>query len=235
MILELTLKGAVGPDKPISVRAIREKLDTAGSYSALSIDIISTGGSSEEGFAIYTLLRALPVPIVATATAECFSSALLVYMAAGLRRAKAGAEFLLHPTHRDRGELPEQVTADVLRAYADGLARIDARTVDIFADRTGYSKSFLETEKGTEDTLGCAAAIETGIVHEFEGLTPACDPGWPDAAQRMLKETRNLFLPTYMTSKNYYEACRVSAFFEVKKTEKVDLAAPSVFTTSYRC
>ncbi|MBR1154812.1 ATP-dependent Clp protease proteolytic subunit [Bradyrhizobium sp. JYMT SZCCT0428] len=180
MILELTLKGAVGPDKPISVRAVREKLATAGPYSGLSIDNISTGGSAEEGFAIYTLLRALPVPIVATATAECFSSALLIYMAAGLRRAKVGAEFLLHPTHRDRADLPEQVTADILRSYADGLARIDDRTIDVFADRTGYSRSFLESEKATEDTLGNTAAVETGIVHEFEGLTPSCDPSWPD-------------------------------------------------------
>jgi hypothetical protein len=85
--------------------------------------------------------------------------------------------------------------------------------VDLFTARTGYTREFFETEKATEDELSDADAIQTGIAHEFEGLTPACDPAWPDTAQRVMKEARHVYLPFYMTSQNYFDACRCAAFF----------------------
>ena len=54
-----------------------------------------------------------------------------------------------------------------------------------------------------------AAAIKVGIVHEIEGLTRVCDPAWPDIAQQVMKEARNVYLPSHMTSQNYFDACDV--------------------------
>jgi hypothetical protein len=84
--------------------------------------------------------------------------------------------------------------------------------VDLFAARTGYARAFFESEKATEDLLSDADAIQTGVVHEFEGLTPLCDPAWPDTARRLMKE-RQIYLPSYMTTQNYYEGCRVAGHF----------------------
>jgi ATP-dependent protease ClpP protease subunit len=239
MVLELKLKGPIGEGKSISASLIRGQLEAAaGSYNAIHFTISSKGGDFSEAIEIFTMLRAQPFPVAATAIGEVFSGALLVFMAAGLRKAKASAEFLIHPASRDRLQLPERLTAVVLQRQADELAKIDAREVDLFVDRTGGGREFFENEAMTEDTLGSGAAIQTGIVHEFEGLTPVCDPGWPGTAQRVLKENRNLFLPSYMTSQNYYEACRcAAAFFEDKKAdvsnrnvdedERVDAVPPS--------
>jgi hypothetical protein len=102
------------------------------------------------------------------------------------------------------------------------MMRVDARVVDLFVDRTGglqQARELFESEKATEDTLSTVAAIEFGIVHEFEGLTPRCDPAWPETMRRMEKESGCIF-PRWMTTASYLEACRVSAFFENRTTEK---------------
>jgi ATP-dependent protease ClpP protease subunit len=194
MVLELKLKGPIGEGESISASLIRGQLEAAaGSFNAIHFTIDSQGGDFEESFAIYTMLRALPYPVAATAIRECCSGALLVFLAAGLRKAKAGTQFLIHPTSRGREQLPERVTAEVLQRQADELAKIDERVVDLFSDRTGYARGFFESEKTTEETLSTVAAIESGIAHEVEDFTPRCDSAWPENMRRLEKETGCIF------------------------------------------
>lgn len=238
MILELGLKGSIGEGKSISASLIRGKLEgAAGSYSAIHFSIDSEGGDFEESFAIFTMLRAQPFPVAATAIRQCYSGALLIFMAAGLRKAKAGTEFLIHPTSRGRDQLPERVTAEVLQRQADELAKIDARVVDLFVDRTGglpQARELFESEKATEDTLGTVAAIEFGIVHEFEGLTPHCDPAWPETVRRMEKEAGCIF-PKWTKTAAYAEACRCAGFFKKPyDCEKGERGATGSGTTPHR-
>ena len=138
VVLELTLKGAIGEDKAISLASVREQL-AAQSFDAIHIEINSHGGCASTAFAVYNLLRALPVPIAATATGACHSGALLVFMSATLRKAKAAAEFIMHPASSDRDTLPERVTVQILQSQADILAKIDRRSADLFAARTGLT------------------------------------------------------------------------------------------------
>jgi hypothetical protein len=139
-------------------------------------------------------------------------------MSAGLRKAKAGAEFLLHPTSLSREALPERVIADVSLKQADEIARMDERVVDLFADRTGFDHAFFETEKSTEESLGTAMAIESGVFHELEGSTPRCDPAWPESVKRIEKETGCIF-PRWAKTPAYFEACRVAAYFDPVRNE----------------
>jgi ATP-dependent protease ClpP protease subunit len=221
-VLELKLNGEVGEDKPISLSSVRNRL-AAESFNAIHIEIRSQGGCAASAFSIYNLLRAQPVPVAATAIGECHSGGLIIFMAASLRKAKAGAEFLLHPVSQSRDTLPERLTAQILQSHADALAKIDRRTVELFTNRTGYDKEWFEREIASEDALSSADAIQTGIVHEFRTLTPPCDPTWPDTAHRIAKEARNVYLPRHMTSQNYFDACRCAVFFEPnKEAEKVE-------------
>jgi ATP-dependent protease ClpP protease subunit len=210
-VLELTLKGAIGEGKPISLSSVRNRLSVE-SISAIHFQINSQGGCARESFAIYNLLRAQPVPVAATATGECNSGGLLIFMAAALRKAKAGAEFTMHPSSSFRDALPEYLTAKTLQCHADILAKIDRRSVDLFADRTGFAREWFEREIASEDALSDADAIQTGVVHELEGFTPVCDPAWPDTAQRIAKEARHVYSPGRMTSQSYFDACRCAAF-----------------------
>jgi ATP-dependent protease ClpP protease subunit len=227
MILEFTLRGPIGAGKSISASLIRGQLEAAAGYfNAIHFTIDSKGGDFAESFEIYSMLRAQVCPVAATAIGEVCSGALIVFMSAGLRKAKAGTEFLIHPTSRGRDQLPERVTAEVLQRQADELAKIDEQVVDLFVDRTGSrAREFFEAEKATEDTLSTVAAIEFGIVHEFEGLAPRCDPAWPEAMQRMEKETGCVF-PLWMRTAAYAEACRCAAFFEIHTTVKKEGVPP---------
>ena len=211
-VLELKLKGEVGEGKAICLSGLRSRL-AAESFDAIHFDINSSGGCASESFAIYNLLRAQPVPVAATAIGACHSGGLIIYMAAALRKAKAGAEFTMHPSSSSRDALPEYLTAKTLQSHAEILAKIDRRSVDLFADRTGFAREWFEREIASEDALSDADAIQTGVVHELEGFTPVCDPAWPDTAQRIAKEGRHVYLPGRMTSQSYFDACRCAAFF----------------------
>jgi ATP-dependent protease ClpP protease subunit len=228
MILELKLKGSIGPGKSISASLIRGQLEAAaGSYNAIHVTIVdSDGGDSSEAFEIMSLLRDQPLPVAATAKRHCYSGALLIFMAAGLRKATAHAEFLIHPTSRSREALPERVTAEVLLKQADHIGKIDERVVDLFADRTGYDREFFEREKATEEILDTAMAIESGILHELEGSTPRCDPAWPENIKRIEKEAGCIF-PPWAKTPAYFEACRVAAYFDRIQNEKHASHLPS--------
>jgi ATP-dependent protease ClpP protease subunit len=229
-VLELTLKGAIGADKPISVASVRKQL-AAKPFDAIHIEIDSQGGCVSESFAIYNLLRAQPVPVASTASGACHSGGLIIYMAASLRKAKGAAEFLMHPVSQSRDSLPEHVTAYVLQNHADALAKIDRRTVDLFTDRTGFQHEWFEIEIASEDALSDADAIKIGIVHEFADLTPVCDPAWPDAAPRLM-DARHIYVPSHMLSQNYFAACRAAAFFRTEGKSEVAKFVPRVVSSS---
>src|SRR5438105_3004145 len=164
MVLDLILEGPIGFDKPISLTSVRQKIATAGPFSAIHVQISSGGGEADEAFDIYTLLRAQPVPVCATATGECYSGGLIIFMAGALRKAKAGAGFLMHPTSSDRDDaLPDRITAQILQRHADKLAKLDKRNVDLLVDRTGFNREWFEREISTEDPLNDTDAITSGI------------------------------------------------------------------------
>jgi hypothetical protein len=144
---------------------------------------------------------------------------LIIFMAAGLRKAKA-AEFQIHPTAYCQGHLPERerLTAEVLQRHADALSKTDERAINLFVDRTGYTREFFEDEKRTEDLLSPDAAIESGLVHQMAGSTPPCDPAWPENMSRIEKETGCIF-PSWAKTPAYFEACRCAAYFDPVRNE----------------
>ena len=66
----------------------------------------------------------------------------------------------------------------------------------------------------TEDYLGIPGAIECGLVHEVDGLTPRCSPTWPDLS-RQIVSNRSIVLPKRELTANYFAACRAAAHFPV--------------------
>jgi ATP-dependent protease ClpP protease subunit len=210
-ILELPLSGTIGADKPVNLAAIRRRL-TCQSFDAIHLKIDLLGGCSAESIAIFRFLRSLPMPTSATAT-RALSGGLIVFMAASLRMVVArDAKLLIHPSSIASSDLPERLTANSLRRQADSLAAGDGRVVDIFESRTGFDRAFFENEQATEDYLSESAAISSGIVHQWAGLTPPCDPGWPDI-MRALTRSPSVYLPHYLQTPNYLDACRTAAFF----------------------
>jgi ATP-dependent protease ClpP protease subunit len=226
-VLELKLKGPIGLGKSVSASLIRGQLEAAaGSFNAIHFTIDSAGGDFAESLEIYSMLRAQVFPVAATAIGQCCSGGLIIFMAAGLRKAKAGTEFQIHPTSYGRDQLlEERLTAEVLQKRADELAKMDERAINLFVDRTGYTRVFFEDEKKTEDLLSPAAVIESGLVHEMEASTPRCDSAWPHI---MHKQAGHVIIPSWMKTPAYLEACRCAAYFEERPKASTAKEVPAL-------
>ena len=205
-ILQINLAGEVGADKPISLASVSRKLALR-DFRHLHIEIATTGGCSREAFLIYDFLRAQPVPVSMRAVGPCLSAGVVIFMAGDLRSASADAEFLLHPASLARGVLPASITASALREHAERLSSIDARLVDLFARRTGWYPDWFAAEQETEEPLSVCDAINTGLVHEFDGYTVKIDATWPERAS-LEASSRGVYLPPHLFTQNYYSACR---------------------------
>lgn len=207
-VFHLSLSGEVGRDAPISLARVQQKLGGV-DFAHLHIDLNSTGGASDEGFLLYDFLRSLPVPISVRVTHQCFSAGLDVLMAGAYRFAPTQALFVIHPTSRAGADLPDRVTAHSLAEAAAGLARTDARVVELLSNRTGADRAIFEQEIQTEEPMTAAAAYQCGLIHEIPDLTPKVDPRWPEIVRtqqfgRILID-RKLFAPSFLS------ACQTSA------------------------
>lgn len=207
-VLVIELRGAIGSNASINVESARKQLQRAGAFHHLHVDITSSGGDANEAFGLYDLFRAQPVPVSARASVECLSAGMIVLMAADLRIAAAGTDFLVHPSSYGRHTLPERVTAELLHSQAKSLDHCDFRVAQLFADRTGFDLEWFMKEKRTEDLLSDVDAIETGLIHHFEGIIGPAKPGWPEAVKM---RPPGVYLPDWMNSENYFAACRCAA------------------------
>lgn len=207
-MLEISLCGQIGADKPISLESVRLCL-AARCFRHLHIVITTTGGIVDEAFRIYDFIRSQPASVSAQANGLCLSAGMVILMAGDLRSASTGTELLLHPAGIQRDDvLPDRLTWKILQAQADNLAAIDRRVVELFANRTGWPAEWFAKEIETEDLLSEADAIETGLIHEFEGMTVAVDSEWPARHKQM--SAAEICFPRYMRTSNYFAACRAS-------------------------
>jgi ATP-dependent protease ClpP protease subunit len=210
--------GAIGHNEPISLAAVRWQLDRVDLRAGLRFDINSSGGMIDEALKIYTHLRALPVPVSGRAVGCCESAAVLVLLAAGHRVAKEDARILVHACRITREDLPPSTsfTARDLGRRADDLQRRDSEIADLMAARTGHYRHFFEDQMQHEESLSHYQWLESGLVHEIEGLTPRCGMEW--AAEIRALSAARWTVPKYFLTDNYFEACRtVSAMLGRKE------------------
>jgi ATP-dependent Clp protease protease subunit len=154
-----------------SLDLIRQSVATAlKGVERIRLNINSPGGKVDEAFVAYDTLRSFPGIISAIASEECYSAALIVYLAADHRVAKPGTRFLIHGTHRPASGFAESnLNVKDLRRYAALLEETDNRVLDLLAARTGFCRSWFKAEMETEDKMDSEVALECGICHEIEG------------------------------------------------------------------
>ncbi len=194
MIATLCLHGEIGPNKGFSERAVRRFLDSAEFNRAkhLHIDVASAGGDCDESFGIYHVLRSLPITISAEITGPCESGPAIVLMSASFRRAKSGANLMMHNAAIESDAPTGRLTASALASYATDLRRTDSRMVDLFAFRSGCDRSRLEREMATENDTPMVAALEMGLVHEIEGIASIGDVKPPPSQTANWNEARRV-------------------------------------------
>jgi ATP-dependent protease ClpP protease subunit len=96
---------------------------------------------------------------------------------------------LIHPTRLSASELDEKVfTARDFQRHADRLEECDQEIIDLMSARTGYVPWFFEAQMEDAEYLTVSDALDSGIVHEMDGLTPRCSLEWVNAAQMLAKQ-----------------------------------------------
>ena len=212
-LLQIKLRGPIDEDGPICVNAVRAALLSSPGHDRILIDIETDGGDVDVASEIFEVLRSQPVAVAAI-TRKCHSAGMIVFLAAGLRIARPDATFLLHPISVGRDDLSSSMTIKALRDEARRLEVKHNRAMNFLADRTGFDLSWFCKEAESEEFMDVAVATSVGIIHSIEGKAgPGCD--WPVVAKQMASsEQSNVYLPQYLTSANFFEACRLSAQFQ---------------------
>ena len=81
--------------------------------------------------------------------------------------------------------------------------------LDLLEARTGFDRGRFEAEIDDEILMTEADAIQSGIVHEWLGSN-RCSPRWLDDVGAL---SAKMPLPNYLTTANYFAACRAAAHF----------------------
>jgi hypothetical protein len=95
-----------------------------------------------------------------------------------------------------------------LRDRAARFDETDEQTANLFAARTGYPIDWFRDDAKTEESMGYADAILSGLLHEVVGLPQRINPAWAGVVEAIPQGT---YLPQYLRSANYLSACRAAA------------------------
>ena len=174
-MIEIQIDNVIGPydswaeyfgEGSVSAEGIKKILADNPNETDFKLIINSPGGSVDEGFSIYDLLRTSGKNIYAHIVGECHSMATVLLLAAPFeqRTANPNARALIHEVRTDAYDVTEQsaqATADMLRAYKD-------RILTIYADRTGGDKEVLKVIMEEEAIRFPEFLIEHGFISSLQ-------------------------------------------------------------------
>jgi ATP-dependent protease ClpP protease subunit len=140
--------------------------------SKIILHISSGGGDLASAFAAYHFLRSIEIPIEAHNIGNIESAAVLLFLAADVRRAAPHSRFLFHDFHW--GFPAGDVPLAKLREHTASLEFDSRRYADIFNERTEGAESPInisECLNGLSLIATPATALKAGVITE-----PASEP-----------------------------------------------------------
>jgi ATP-dependent Clp protease protease subunit len=193
-------------------KSIKAQLAAAAGANTLRIVIDSPGGDLEAGYEIYQAIREHGArKKIADCYKTCASAALMIYLAADIRRAEPGAKLLMHRCEA-RPLTIDRKTAAWHTRMADRLRGLDDDAALLYRERTGAPMAMIYAELDSERFLPMRKAISMGLVHQVRGLTPPLDARWPAKAKAMMsgKDRFTAGAVGYMLTAGYLNACRLA-------------------------
>jgi ATP-dependent protease ClpP protease subunit len=139
--------------------------------SRILIHISSTGGSLQPAFTAYNYLRSLDVPIEMHNIGTVQSAAVLLFLAADIRRADPRSQFLLHTFNWN---FNGDIEAPIIRRALASLDFDAQRYGEIFNERTKGAESpidIFECLNGAEMIIGATTAHAAAIATEISVAT----------------------------------------------------------------
>ena len=131
-----------GTSEICSVETFRRVLDEHPDEQEVCINIDCDGGSVEEGFKIYDLLRMSGRTIYTNIVGGCHSMAVCILLAAPAenRSANRNCRALIHRVYMPVGDW---LTSDDARSIAEELALEEEAILDVYVERTGQDRERL--------------------------------------------------------------------------------------------
>lgn len=163
----ILITGEVGGD---TVQKVHDAIRTAESNNrGLLIRICSPGGSVDDGFAIYDMIRTAAVPVATEVYGACCSIAVLIWSAAQHRHAAPETSIMLHTGNVDlnKRNLMES------RALLDETTRQHVRYCQALSNATAGKTSLAKFIKlcKSETYFTAAEAKELGLATEIMEYT----------------------------------------------------------------
>lgn len=141
-------------------------------FDTVTLLISSTGGILDHAYYLCSVLDALPIKIVAYNIGGVMSAANLLFLCADERYATKGSTFYFHQTQYPPPN--GQVTESFARTHAKAIARDDARTAGIIAEKIGGSVKDVRRWQRTELFMDTSTALARGVIHGIKApiITP---------------------------------------------------------------
>lgn len=159
----------VGPIQVPAATRLRNACAHAvnGKTPRLTILFASRGGSLDEGFALYTFLRALPLELTMHAIGGVESIANVVFLAADKRLGTTECHFMFHPYSWPM-EARHYVSTEI-ENYQELLKNSASKTYDILKKRTLLTDENLDDLQllETVSVIAPDLAKEKGIIQEI--------------------------------------------------------------------
>ena len=173
--LHLFLEGPIGvSDKKGNCVRAAPVISTLKSYPNLQeiyVNINSIGGYLDEAYAIHEALLDHPANVTTIAGKMCYSAATIILMAGDRREASPDSKILLHSIESLPREDPisSRWTSDRYQAMATVLAEGDKRLVELYTNRIGGSRNFIEKELKNESYIPLVTCEWHGLIHGLVG------------------------------------------------------------------
>ncbi len=150
-------------DHKLTTRVIAQLLlmDSADQNKPITILINSPGGSADDGFAIYDMIRFIRPPVKIVSVGLSASAATVIMLAAekGSRFALPNARIMIHqPSMRYMG-----VAEDVKRT-AEQILKLRARINELYARETGQPLDKVVEDTDRDYWLSAQEAVEYGLI-----------------------------------------------------------------------
>jgi ATP-dependent protease ClpP protease subunit len=148
--------------------------------------INSFGGKCDVALCLHDALKRCSLRLVTTIEGMALSSPAIIVQTGSPRRMAANGVIWAHRAVQmlDYSDDPNGccvVTAEMLRQFADKLDEMNEYSIRIFAERSGRSKSDVQTMFDADDCMNAEEAKAWGLVDEIVDARPlpaTCDFNW---------------------------------------------------------
>lgn len=160
------LNGEISTNNVLEIIAEISKLHSADPEAAITLFIVSGGGSINDSFAVYDFVNFLKPKLQTVALGEVNSSAVVLFMMGETRYI---GRLTLMKFHRFSFSNIAKLTSKNSGELSDELKMSEARYVDILVERSGgkISKGMANIFLDKHAVITATQAIELGLAHKI--------------------------------------------------------------------